>query len=234
MAYSLAAASKLCHRFDPEGDGNMNVQAELRCRCGEVRAVVSAPSPKTVNRVICYCDDCQAFAHQLGRSDLLDANGGTDIVQVAPASLTFVQGRDKIAALRLTPKGLYRWYARCCNTPVGNTLSPSLPFVGVVAQAFEGDGQSPDALFGRPVSAILGKFAIGDVPPKARGMSFSLLLRVLRLMLGWRLTGKTWPHPFFERGSSAPLYPIIVLSREQREALRPLCGPQPQAPTSVQ
>jgi len=65
----------------------MNMQAELRCRCGEVRAVVKDPSPKTVNRVICYCDDCQAFAHQLGRSDLLDVHGGTDVVQVAPATV---------------------------------------------------------------------------------------------------------------------------------------------------
>ena len=212
----------------------MNIQAELRCRCGEVRAVVRNPSPKTVNRVICYCDDCQAFAHRLGRSDLLDVHGGTDVVQVAPASLTFVQGHDKIEAVRLSPKGLYRWYARCCNTPVGNTLTPSVPFVGVVAQAFQADGQNPDALFGRPVGAILGKFAIGDVPAKTKKISFPLLLRALRLVLGWRLTGKPWPHPFFERGSGSPRYPVTVLSREQRDALRPLCGPRPQALTSVQ
>jgi len=212
----------------------MNIRAELRCRCGDVRAVVRDPSPKTVNRVICYCDDCQAFALQLGRADLLDVHGGTDVVQVAPASLTFVQGQDKIAALRLSPKGLFRWHARCCNTPVGNTLTPSVPFVGVVAQAFETDGQDPDALFGRPVGTNLGKFAIGDVPGKTKGISLSLLLRVLRLVLGWRLTGKTWPHPFFERGSGTPRYPVIVLSREQRDALRPLCGPRPQALTQVQ
>jgi len=212
----------------------MNMQAELRCRCGEVRAVVKDPSPKTVNRVICYCDDCQAFAHQLGRSDLLDVHGGTDVVQVAPASLTFVRGQDKIAAVRLSPKGLFRWYATCCNTPVGNTLTPSVPFVGVVAKAFETDGQDPDALFGRPVGTNLGKFAIGDVQGKTNGVSLSLLLRVLRLVLGWRLTGKTWPHPFFERGSGTPRYPVIVLSREQRDALRPLCGPRPQALTQVQ
>jgi hypothetical protein len=212
----------------------MNIQAEMRCRCGEVHAVVRNPSPRTVNRVICYCDDCQAFAHQLGRSDLLDVNGGTDIVQVAPASLSFVKGQDRIAALRLSPKGLYRWHARCCNTPVGNTLTPSLPFVGVVAQAFEGASQNPDQLFGPPVGAIQGQFAVGDVPAKAKRISLSLLFRALRLVLGWRLTGKSWPHPFFERGSGAALYPVVVLTREQRDALRPLCGPQPQALTSVQ
>ena len=71
----------------------MSTQVEVRCRCGEVVGVVTNASPQTVNRVVCYCDDCQAFAHQLGRADLLDAKGGTDIVQVAPASLTFPKGR---------------------------------------------------------------------------------------------------------------------------------------------
>ena len=85
--------------------GQMSTQAELRCRCGEVVGAVTNASPQTVNRVVCYCDDCQAFAHQLGRADLLDAKGGSDIVQVAPASLTFVKGQDRIAGVRLTPKG---------------------------------------------------------------------------------------------------------------------------------
>ena len=206
----------------------MNASAELRCRCGEVHAVVTNPSPRTVNRVICYCDDCQAYAHQLGRADLLDRNGGTDIVQVAPASLTFVQGQDKIAAVRLSPKGLYRWYARCCNTPVGNTVSPSIPFVGLVAQTFARDGQTPDQLFGRPVGAILGKFATGDVPKEVQGTSFGLIFRALRLVLSWRVSGKVWPHPFFDQATREPRYPITVLTREQREALRPLCGPPAQ------
>ena len=57
----------------------------LSCSCGEVRGLVTGVSPNTVNRVVCYCDDCQAFLHHLGRADLLDAHGGIDIVQVAPA-----------------------------------------------------------------------------------------------------------------------------------------------------
>lgn len=205
----------------------MTASAELRCRCGKVHAVVKDPSPRTVNRVICYCADCQAFAHQLGRADLLDRHGGTDIVQVAPASLTFIQGQDKIAGLRLSPKGLYRWYARCCNTPVGNTVSPSIPFVGLVAQSFAGDGQTPDQLFGQPVGAILGKYAVGEVPKKVQGMSFALIVRALRLILSRRLSGQTWPHPFFDQATRQPRYPVMVLTREQREALRPLCGPNP-------
>jgi Family of unknown function (DUF6151) len=49
--------------------------------------------------------------------------------------LRFTKGQDQIEGLRLTPKGLYRWYAKCCNTPVGNTRAPALPFVSMLVQA---------------------------------------------------------------------------------------------------
>lgn len=205
----------------------MGDQVELRCRCGEVRARVTDASPKTVTRVVCYCADCQAFAHQLGRADLLDPQGGSDIVQFAPASLTFLQGQHRIVGLRLTPKGLFRWYANCCNTPVGNTLSPAVPFVGIVAQGFDHATQQADEVFGPPRGAILGKSAIGTPPPGSTGLNLSLLLGAIGKVLGWRLRGKAWPHPFFEKGRDQPVYPVNVLSRQQREALRPLCGPNP-------
>jgi hypothetical protein len=82
------------------------MDAELQCRCGEVRGRLTGASPRTVNRMVCYCDDCQAFLHHLGRADLLDAHGGTDVVQVAPSSLSFQQGTARIACLRLTARGL--------------------------------------------------------------------------------------------------------------------------------
>ena len=52
------------------------------------------------------------------------------------------------------------------------------------------------------------------------------MARAIRMVLGWRLRGRTWPHPFFARETGAPIYPVTVLSQPQREALRPLCGPQ--------
>src|SRR4051812_44633162 len=133
--------------------------AELRCRCGEVAGTVANASAQAVNHIVCYCDDCQAFAHQLGRADLLDAKGGSDIVQLAPATLTFTKGRDRIAGVRLTAKGLFRWHTTCCNTPVGNTLGPAIPFVGIVTQAFDTGAQRADQMFGLPSGAILGKYA---------------------------------------------------------------------------
>ena len=184
-------------------------------------------SPSTVNRAVCYCDDCQAFHHHLGRADLLDAHGGTDIVQVAPARLSFVQGQERIVGLRLTSGGLYRWYANCCRTPLGNTLSPAIPFVGIVAQAFESDALRPDELFGRPIGAIYIKYAVGRAPEGSTTFNPRLFALAFCRVLGWRLRGRTWPHPFFERASRAPRFPLRTLSHDEREALRPLCGPGP-------
>lgn len=200
---------------------------EIRCRCGEVRGILGDPSPRTVNRVTCYCDDCQAFAHQLGRADLLNENGGSDIVQVAPAALSFTKGQDRIVGLRLTPKGLHRWYAKCCNTPVGNTMGPAMPFVGLFAQVF--DVPVVDDVIGAPTGAILGKYAVGEAPAGSSGISLRLMLAAIGKVIGWRLGGKTWPHPFFARETRAPLYPLTVISAERREALRAYCGPRPTA-----
>jgi hypothetical protein len=176
----------------------------------------------------CYCDDCQAYLHHLGRADLLDAHGGTDIVQVAPAALSFHQGAELLSGVRLTPKGLYRWYTQCCHTPMGNTLTPSLPFVGIAAQAFAEDGAavSVDAYFGRSRGMSFGKFAIGAPPPGSVRPNLGMLAHALRKVLGWKLRGRAWPHPFFERDTSSPRYPVRILTREERAALRPLCGPR--------
>jgi hypothetical protein len=203
----------------------MSRDVELRCRCGEVSGRVKDASPESATRAVCYCDDCQAYLHHLGRTDLLDAHGGTDVVQVAPASLVFDRGADRVVGVRLGPKGLYRWYASCCKTPVGNTVGPALPFVGIVAQAFE----KPDDDFGKPLGGIMGKFATGAAPEGSTRLNLRLIARAVRLVLGWRLRGKTWPHPFFDRATRSPTRPVTTLSRAERDALRPLCGPHPTA-----
>ncbi|HLZ01782.1 MAG TPA: DUF6151 family protein [Bradyrhizobium sp.] len=205
----------------------MDGQVEVRCRCGEVRGIVTDPSPRTVNRVTCYCDDCQAFAHELGRADLLNKNGGSDIIQVAPAAVSFTKGQDRIVGLRLTPKGLYRWYAKCCNTPVGNTLGPAVPFVGLFAEIL--DVPKPDEVVGPPTGAIMGKYAVGEAPAGSSGIKLSLMLGAIGRVIGWRLSGKTWPHPFFAQETRVPIYPITVVSKERRDALRAFCGPHPTA-----
>lgn len=209
---------------------SMNDDLELRCRCGNVHGRVRDVSPRTVNRVVCYCDDCQAYVHHLGRAELLDAHGGTDIVQVSPATLTFDRGMENIAGVRLGPKGLYRWYATCCKTPLGNTASPAIPFIGIPDVAFgDLDASRRDVVFGK-AWGILGKFAVGGPPEGSTKPNLRGIARVVRLIAGGKLRGRGWPNPFFEQKTRAPRYALTTLSAEEREALRPLCGPNPTRP----
>ena len=106
---------------------------ELSCKCGAVKGRVDGAAVKSGNRLICCCHDCQAFVESLGAGeDALDAHGGTDIFQTSPSSVKIEQGIDQIRCLKLTEKGTDRWYAGCCNTPIGNTRGAGLPFVGLI------------------------------------------------------------------------------------------------------
>ncbi|HVH42108.1 MAG TPA: DUF6151 family protein [Labilithrix sp.] len=210
----------------------MGHDVEIACRCGNVHGWVRGASPRTVSHVVCYCDDCQVYVHHLGRVDLLDEHGGTDLVQVSPSSLTFDRGTDRIAGLRLGPKGLFRWYASCCKTPLGNTTTPSLPFVGITHGAFPGiDASRRDELFGAPWR-VQGKFAVGGPPEGATVSNVRGGARAARLVLGGKLRGKGWPNPFFDRTTGERRYPVSVLSKAERDALRTLAGPRPAHPTA--
>ncbi|MFT4197494.1 MAG: DUF6151 family protein, partial [Pseudoxanthomonas sp.] len=106
-------------------------------------------------RATCYCRDCQAFARFLGQPGVLDAHAGTDIVPMAPAGLRITAGFDQVACMSLSPKGLLRWYAACCRTPLANTLrTPGLPYVGLVA-ACVADRAALDAAVGPAARAVL-------------------------------------------------------------------------------
>ena len=113
----------------------MPADVPLRCACGTVRGVARGLSPTRGHRVVCYCDDCQRFAHFLGAAQtILDPHGGTDIFQTSPARLEITAGGDLLACLRLRPRSnVLRWYAGCCRTPIGNTpADPRFVLVGVI------------------------------------------------------------------------------------------------------
>jgi hypothetical protein len=193
----------------------------LRCECGKVRGRALNASPGGANRALCYCADCQALAVFLKRPEVLDAHGGSDIFQMAPANVQIVEGAENIRCMRLSPKGLHRWYADCCKTPLGNTLGPGMPFIGVSSAFIDGSPAERDRVFGKTRGAIHGKDARGGLPPGAsRKVSFGFLVRTARLLIGWKLTGKAWPSPFFDARTKDPISTPTILTLAERQALR--------------
>src|SRR5688572_9041650 len=127
---------------------------QLRCRCGAVRGEMDAH--RAYARATCYCKDCRAFARFLGQPGVLDASGGTDLVAAAPAAVRFTAGSGHVACMSLSPKGLLRWYASCCRTPLGNTpRDPKVPYAGLVTTCFDAAPEAVDAAFGRQGRIVL-------------------------------------------------------------------------------
>lgn len=197
----------------------------LRCQCATVRGVLREVSPRVGNRALCYCDDCQAFAWFLERqNDVLDPQGATDVFQLSPAKIAITAGADRLACVRLTPRGLFRWYAGCCNTPIGNTLSARLPFFGVVLTCVERPQEDPqlEQTLGPIQVRVFRKFAHAqpDTLPRDRVPLPLAMLRVFGLMLTWRLRGDHQRSPFFATGTGLPTVTPRVLSPAEREELR--------------
>ncbi len=172
---------------------------------------------RTATRVHCYCRDCRAFARCLGSEGVVDAAGGTEIVATLPRQVQFTGGADALACLSLSPRGLYRWYARCCNTPIANTpRNPKIAYVGLVATSLSGTGRSMAASFGPLRMAVNTASALQPVraTPVATALGMAGLATAL---LAARLGGAYRDNPFFNPGTATPVRPARVLSRDERE-----------------
>lgn len=190
----------------------------IQCQCGNVQGNVNKPKP--INRVTCYCQDCQAFAHFLGRSsDILDCQGGTDIIQMLPKQIFFDQGTEFLACMQLTETGLFRWYTTCCNTPIGNTLSThTMSFVGVVHNCLEAPDIKLDDFCQPRRIHVNTKDAKGDPKPEQSGL-VKTIIRNMLMILKARIDGSYKQTPFFDVDSGMPIVHPKVLSLQEHEDL---------------
>lgn len=165
----------------------------LRCRCGSVSGKVDFTAPSLV-RVICHCGDCRRYARQLG------SDRATEIVQVAPDQVVIEAGAAQLRCLRLTSRGLTRWYSACCGTPLANTSRHAwLPFVGLMRAVIHSDD---DALLGaaQPVNG-------------AHPTPWRTALRSLRFLLAGFIWRRHRPNPFFDAAGALIVSPTLVDER---------------------
>jgi hypothetical protein len=202
---------------------------QLNCTCGKVKGVIKNVNPQKTNRGICLCDDCQAFAHFLGRAaDILDKNGGTDILPTPPSDIHITQGSEQLKCMRLGEKGMLRFYTDCCKTPVANLMPiKKMPFAGVPTLVINVPSAQKDEAIGPVQTTFFAKYGIGPLPPGARNTPpLGFLFRTVKFIVGGFLKGKYAPSPFYDLKTGEPAAKPHILSRAERDRLRPLCGPQ--------
>jgi hypothetical protein len=190
----------------------------LRCQCGTLRGNVS--HTERVCRGVCYCKDCQAYAHFLGKADeILDEMGGSDVVATLPQHVTFTQGIEALACMSLSDKGMLRWYASCCNTPIGNTARDfKVSHVGLLHNCLKDPSTSLDSAFG-PVRMRVGMKSARGAPKAMAASTTVSILRFMARLVRARLDGSYKNTPFFDPQAGTPRVSPKVLTPDERARL---------------
>ncbi len=184
---------------------------DLKCKCGEVTGVATHITPRSGNRVVCCCSDCQAFAQFLGtEADTLDDAGGTELYQTSQSQVKIHTGHENLRSMRLTRTGLLRWYTSCCNTPVGNSMKASIPFFGIIHTFM--DIKDKDKTLGDVRAYCQTQSATGQVDhPKAHPkFPLPIYFRIGRQLIFWKLQGKHKPSDFFDETGRPVAKPLIA------------------------
>ncbi len=185
----------------------------LQCQCGAIEGTITNATPSTGSLVVCCCDDCQKFAQHLKQENTtLDQFGGTKIYQTSQSQLTIHEGLEHLQSMRLTEKGLLRWYAGCCNTPIGNTMNASMPFVGVIHNFINAKDQAEK--LGTVRAWVQTQHAKGtpDYPRSAEKFPIGITLRIVRKMLSWKIRGMNKPTVFFDSNGEPVAKPSVAVS----------------------
>lgn len=190
----------------------------LRCRCGKLQGELDTAA--VAARAKCYCTDCRAFARFLGNEiTLLDGAGGTEVAAALPSGVRFTEGLEHLACMSLSPRGLYRWYASCCRTPVGNTpRDPKVPYVGVIRACMAASSAELDEQLGSSHIATNTGTAYRKVAATPAATAWAVL-KIGGKLVKSRFTGDWKNNPFFVPGSATPVREPEVISRERRAAL---------------
>ncbi|MQY42898.1 hypothetical protein GG681_09605 [Epibacterium sp. SM1969] len=178
------------------------------CTCGKLQGRIAAEAVKAATPLVCYCPDCRANELYHSQPD----PDGVALVQTSPEAITFTQGAEHLQVLRLSSKGILRWYADCCGQPVANTLArPKLPFVGMKRDLF----QDPD-MFGK--TKVKAFMPVPGKPARTKG-ALTMVMGIFRRMGSALLSGRWRDNPFFDTTTGEPVQPPEILDKDTRAAL---------------
>lgn len=187
----------------------------LQCHCGRLAGEVA--NTHVAMHAVCYCQDCSSYAFHLGtQARTVNEMNGTDIIATQSSNVTFTKGIENLACLSLSPKGLLRWYAKCCNTPIANTPRDwRVPYVGLVHACLE----KPLEMSFPPVQMHVGTKGAKGKPPSGWLPQLVAILGFMPRIMWSRFAGAYKVTPFFA-ATGQPRIDVRVLTRDERELAR--------------
>ena len=184
----------------------------ISCDCGTFKANLTSFPKNTPGRLVCYCKDCQEFLEKIGRKDILDSYGGTEVIPAYPKEVKILEGQDSLKCYRLTPQGLYRWATSCCNSPILNTR-PGFPWAGIFHSAYTSHDPNSLSILGDIKSRIYGRDAIEGAPYKiSRKIGFRDMLVVIPFIIKGKIMKMNQASPFFESDNCTPVSEPEILN----------------------
>jgi hypothetical protein len=218
----LGVPYHLSSRFGPQAKRLSEKTSDLsfQCRCGAVHGTLRGLTPGHGIRFVCCCDDCQVYAHHLGRGDILDANGGTDVYHADSSRLRIAGGLGRLAAVkvaRISSRPVLRWYCSVCRSPLFNTYDTSRrSLFGLIL--VNARPQDCDAILGPATGIIWRKFARGDAGARKNASLPAIVKRLFVRQISARLSGDYRNTPLFDRHTGLPIAKPHLLSPAERAA----------------
>lgn len=191
---------------------------KISCQCGKLRGEIERPEELRGLRIVCMCKDCQRFARALGNSkNILDENGGLEVVPVFPKLLRITSGQEYLKCLKNTPQsGTFRWYASCCKSPLANSLSGKEGYIGLVTQCLS---EEDKASLGPVRARANGE---SGIPPLPKGTSKKFPLKwifiMIYLIVRGQIQGWKQPNPFFDQNNHPLFEPEIIIAPKTSKA----------------
>jgi hypothetical protein len=141
----------------------------FQCLCGGVRGELR--HPERALRGLCYCRDCRAYSNHLGTSARThDAQGGAEFIATQTRHVHLDAGTQHLACVSLSERGLLRWYATCCTTPIANTLrNRRIPYVSLVHTCLKSDPAAFQRTFPRLQMRVNTGSATQTLPARVGG-----------------------------------------------------------------